>query len=437
MADVLGKYSFLETPDVNGVDVLLNAGSTPTVQAGTFAARPVFGVAGRLYVDTTNNLWYRDTGAAWATIGSSGSSSPGAPVDSIQFNNAGSFGGSSSMTWNSTSSYLLINNTTSDLNLAVGGVADPATSTVYIEVATGASEIEAQRVYFNRGSAAVSAWITNSYDGNSPRIRLIDGDDDAPYIRFDTVGTGSFATPQFRNAFGGRGSPSNATTGFKWEVNGADIASIDTQFLELPGGTTAQRPTPVNGMTRYNTTLSRFEYYSAPNWLTTAQILDKTTTNAVITTAGPTNTYTYTVLGGTLGTQGILKLTLAGLWANASGANRAVTIAVSYGGTTMWSDSSNNLFSGQDVGFYIELVLCANNSVTSQSLNGVIHLGGTGVAATGQTGDLVSDEILANTILTGNNASANSANNQSFNVTVTFNGTGITWTKFYHILELI
>jgi hypothetical protein len=40
-----------------------------------------------------------------------------------------------------------------------------------------------------------------------------------------------------------------------------------TTALELPDGTTAQRPgTPVSGMIRYNTTLNQFEGYKASAW---------------------------------------------------------------------------------------------------------------------------------------------------------------------------
>ncbi len=40
-----------------------------------------------------------------------------------------------------------------------------------------------------------------------------------------------------------------------------------TTALELPDGTTAQRPgSPVNGMIRYNTTLNQFEGYKASAW---------------------------------------------------------------------------------------------------------------------------------------------------------------------------
>lgn len=39
--------------------------SVPSVQAGTFAGRPAFGTAGRLYIATDTKQWFRDTGAAW------------------------------------------------------------------------------------------------------------------------------------------------------------------------------------------------------------------------------------------------------------------------------------------------------------------------------------------------------------------------------------
>lgn len=46
-----------------------------------------------------------------------------------------------------------------------------------------------------------------------------------------------------------------------------DVILGTTTALELPDGTTAQRPgTPVNGMIRYNTTLNTFEGYKSSAW---------------------------------------------------------------------------------------------------------------------------------------------------------------------------
>lgn len=46
-----------------------------------------------------------------------------------------------------------------------------------------------------------------------------------------------------------------------------NVILATTTALELPDGTTAQRPgSPVNGMIRYNTTLNQFEGYKASAW---------------------------------------------------------------------------------------------------------------------------------------------------------------------------
>ena len=46
-----------------------------------------------------------------------------------------------------------------------------------------------------------------------------------------------------------------------------NVILATTTALELPDGTTAQRPgTPINGMIRYNTTLNQFEGYKASAW---------------------------------------------------------------------------------------------------------------------------------------------------------------------------
>lgn len=39
-------------------------------------------------------------------------------------------------------------------------------------------------------------------------------------------------------------------------------------YLQLPVGTTAQRPTAQTGMLRYNSTTARLEYYNGTAWVT-------------------------------------------------------------------------------------------------------------------------------------------------------------------------
>jgi hypothetical protein len=53
---------------------VLNQFGSPSINSNTISNRPAFGQVGRLFVDTTNNLIYRDTGTSWVLIGGSGSS---------------------------------------------------------------------------------------------------------------------------------------------------------------------------------------------------------------------------------------------------------------------------------------------------------------------------------------------------------------------------
>ncbi|OFZ28810.1 MAG: hypothetical protein A2622_06930, partial [Bdellovibrionales bacterium RIFCSPHIGHO2_01_FULL_40_29] len=50
--------------------ILTNAGGVVSAQAGTFATRPAFGTAGRVYISTDTQEIYRDDGTAWVLVGS-------------------------------------------------------------------------------------------------------------------------------------------------------------------------------------------------------------------------------------------------------------------------------------------------------------------------------------------------------------------------------
>ena len=49
-------------------------------------------------------------------------------------------------------------------------------------------------------------------------------------------------------------------------TSGGDIVMSGTGSLQLPTGTTAQRPTPATGDIRFNTTLTQFEGYNGSAW---------------------------------------------------------------------------------------------------------------------------------------------------------------------------
>jgi len=52
---------------------VLNQFGSPSLNSNTIANRPAFGQVGRLFIDTTNNVIYRDTGTSWVLVGGAGS----------------------------------------------------------------------------------------------------------------------------------------------------------------------------------------------------------------------------------------------------------------------------------------------------------------------------------------------------------------------------
>jgi predicted secreted protein len=72
-----------------------------------------------------------------------------------------------------------------------------------------------------------------------------------------------------------RGGVANATTGFSWEVNGTEIANIDSEFMTLPSGTTANQPSAVDAMVRYDTTTDKLRAVENGVWKDVIQPLQR------------------------------------------------------------------------------------------------------------------------------------------------------------------
>jgi hypothetical protein len=196
----------------------------------------------------------------------SSTATPGSPVNSVQYNDAGSFAGDAGLIYSSASDKLTISGAGQTTRLVLGGEDSNNGAALYIQV-DGDATSEGMRTYFKRSTAGISGWITYHYDQNTPNIRIIDEDDDPPYISFQTIRTGTYANPLYDNRFGSRGPVAGATTGFQWIVNGTSISEMDSQFFTPPKGTDGQRPgTPVAGMTRFNTTIGGLECYDGTSW---------------------------------------------------------------------------------------------------------------------------------------------------------------------------
>lgn len=62
-------------------EFVLNAGGTPSIQEGPLSQRPSPKIEGRLFLNTDNNILYRDTGTKWVTL-QLGPRGPKGPVGS-------------------------------------------------------------------------------------------------------------------------------------------------------------------------------------------------------------------------------------------------------------------------------------------------------------------------------------------------------------------
>lgn len=72
-------------------------------EVANFASLPVAGnQLGDVRASLADQLWYIWDGAAWQSMGGGGGGLPAPPANSVQFNNAGAFGGSANLTWNGT-----------------------------------------------------------------------------------------------------------------------------------------------------------------------------------------------------------------------------------------------------------------------------------------------------------------------------------------------
>ena len=81
------------------------------------------------------------------------------------------------------------------------------------------------------------------------------------------VGNTTSQTVQFTNAATGLVTTGNVAVGKDLTVSG-NVVMTGTGALTLPSGTTAQQPTGVEGMVRFNSDLNRLEFWDGTSWNT-------------------------------------------------------------------------------------------------------------------------------------------------------------------------
>ena len=127
-------------------------------------------------------------------------------------------------------------------------------------------------------------------------------------LELRAAGTGSIII----DTFDINGSTISTSGDFTIEP-GSDVLIIDaTGALELPAGTTLERPTAVAGQLRFNTDLNRFEGYNGTNWVNLKGVEDldgNTKVTAELTEGANDSVIRFIVDGSTIATIDSTKLT--------------------------------------------------------------------------------------------------------------------------------
>ena len=170
----------------------------------------------------------------------------------------------------------------------------------------------------------------------------------------------------------------------------------------------------------------------------TGGVLDKATTVTTFSnTSAEETVMTYTVPANTMGTDGIIRATLVGLFTNGTAGGRNFTLKIKFGGVTLYNDDTGNLSASDVSAVKIELLLSSNNSTSSQRLNAVVnyHEGST-APTTGSTGiDSEGNEHAV--AIRGIASSADTTSNQDLVITIQMSiaSASLTFTKDMHLIE--
>jgi len=239
------------------------------------------------------------------------------------------------------------------------------------------------------------------------------------------------------------GTANQILTSQSAEVGTISIASNPiipgTAGLRLPVGTTAQRSgSPSSGDTRFNTDLDALELYTGSAWVQDVGVLDKSVTDVSLTTAAGGNLVSFSVPGNTLGTSRILRITAEGTFTYTSGSQRGITVGVTYGGATMWLDTTPNITSTSSFGWSMTFHLIANGATNAQKLTGKVFFGQSGAPTSGTVGELSANTQISETALYGTSG-VDSTTAQTLNVTFAMSAavTTVAMVKRVHVIELL
>jgi len=272
------NFTITNTSPSSGGTVTSVTGTAPVVSSG--GTTPAISMAA---ANTSTNGYLTSTD--WNTFNSKGSGT----VTSVSVVSANGLAGTvatstttPAITLSTTVTGLLKGNGTAISAATSGTDYAPATSGTSILYGNGSGGFSNVTVgsglTFSAGTlsaAGSSGTVTSVAAGNGMNFTTITGSGTV------TLGTPSTITGSTTNSASGTTHTHALTV---TPTNVSDQANSSTGYLGLPSGTTAQRPgSPANGYSRYNTTLSAFEFYNGTSWIGIgASFLSYTLTYAVV-----------------------------------------------------------------------------------------------------------------------------------------------------------
>ena len=121
---------------------------------------------------------------------------------------------------------------------------------------------------------------------------------------------------------------------------------------------------------------------------------------------------------------------MTGTYSNTALLGRTATYTVSYGGVTLWTGTTPSAIAGFAGCWEAQFILSPDGSVSTQNFSGRIAVSGNNILGSLSTGSLVDTPI-------NGSSSVDSSASQALDVSMTFNGANVTFTRTYYVLELL
>jgi hypothetical protein len=176
-----------------------------------------------------------------------------------------------------------------------------------------------------------------------------------------------------------------------------NTGTFDIVFKDESSSSTAANRFALNGdltlkpdqsvLIWYDGTSTRWR--ASGQWSSTATattVIDRVTTQVdIVNTSAESTVYSYSLTGGSLGANGILRLTIHGDFLNDSGSNNAFDFILKLGGVVVWKDNSSDFVDAgtQRLPWTLVLYIHNRNSESSQYIGGLLIVG---TATAGTTG---------------------------------------------------